>query len=231
MKDKNLLKRVICGIMIGCMTLTSGIFAFAGENIAKEEDFNSAVIQRTDNPQNYMEDALKKLVQEGKITKEKADIILEYKGKKRQEYNKLTEEQKQQIKKSWEKKGFLRQMEEEGIITKAEAEAIRTKLREMRETRITDALNSLVEKGVISKDDVSNIESYLTKVRDERKAEYEKVRNMTESERKEYYKSKKADKKDIITRMVEEKIITEKQAEELQKVLPELGRQRARGRR
>lgn len=51
---------------------------------------------------------------------------------------------------------------------------------------------------------------------------------MNEEQRKEYFRKVKKDRKDIITRMVEEKVITKKQAEELRKALPELTKYRTK---
>lgn len=228
MKKKALVRNIICIVLAGCMTFFSGLTTFAASNAidGKAEKIN--FVQRISKQKHYLEDAINKLVEEGKITKEKADKIIEYKKKRVEEFKKLPMEKKQQSREPWQKKGLLDSMQEDGIITSEDANAIRAKIREIREARFSGAINELVSKGVLTKDDVSNIESYLIKVRDEKKAEYEKLKDMNEEQRKEYFRKVKKDRKDIITRMVEEKVITKKQAEELRKALPELTKYRTK---
>lgn len=228
MKNKKLIKISVCSILIGCMTLSYQASAFAEKNNIATASIKGKLIQNVDHPKQYLEDAINKLVEEGKLNKDKVDKIIEYKEKRAKEFKNLTKEQQQQIKKECKRKSLLKDMEEAGILTEAEAEAIREKLREMRKTRITVALNALVEQGILSKDDVRRIENYLIKAGDYRKSEYEKLKGMTESQRKEYFKNRKRDTRDIIEKMLEDKIITEKQAEEIRKALPELSKRRFR---
>ncbi|HPW42145.1 MAG TPA: hypothetical protein PLW98_11575, partial [Bacillota bacterium] len=101
---------------------------------------------------------------------------------------------------------------------------IREKLREMKEARVADGLQGLIDKGVLTKDDINNIRSYLLKVREERKSSVEKLKSMTPEERKAYFKEHKNERKDIITKMVEDKVITKEQAEEIRKAIPELSK-------
>lgn len=113
-------------------------------------------------------------------------------------------------------------MVQEGIITEEEAGVIREKLLEMKEARFTDGLQGLVDKGVLTAKDIENIRSYMVKVREERKANIEKLKSMTPEDRKAYFKEYRKGRKDILTNMVDEKVITKEQAEEIRKALPEL---------
>ncbi|MGE5679074.1 MAG: hypothetical protein ACM3ZR_13550, partial [Pseudomonadota bacterium] len=100
------------------------------------------------------------------------------------------------------------------------------KLKEMKEARLQGGLQELVDKGVLTGKDIDNIRSYMLKVRKEREQQLEKLRSMTAEERKEFYEKSKRDKKDIITKMVEDKVITEEQAKEIKKAIPELDKPR-----
>ena len=164
------------------------------------------------------------MVQEGSLTREKADKILEYKQKRNEKLKKLPIEQKAQMKKQGGRGSLLKALVEEGIITEEEAKSIREKLREMKEARVADGLQGLIDKGVLTKDDINNIRSYLLKVREERKSSVEKLKSMTPEERKAYFKEHKNERKDIITKMVEDKVITKEQAEEIRKAIPELSK-------
>jgi len=225
MKMNKLFKLFICGMMSSALIIASGHPTIADENKTLVFNNYKTYEEPADTSRMPLENALEQLVKEGKLTKEKADKILEYSKNKAKELKKLSIEERQQYKQH-KGKGFLRQLEEEGVITPEEAREIREKLHELKEARISAALDSLVAKGVLSKDDAANVQSYLVKLRDEKKEEFDKVQKMSDSERKEYFKSRKAERKDVITRMVEDKVITEKQAEELRKALPELGKLR-----
>jgi len=178
------------------------------------------------NHKQFLEEAVIKLMEEGKLTKEKAEKILEYKKKKADELSKLPEQKKIQMKKQRNKGSLLKDLEQEGIITEAEAQAIRTKLYEMKEARLADGMQGLVDKGVLTTNDIEKIRSYMVKVREERKEQLEKLKTMTPEEREEYFKNAKKDRKDIITRMVEDNVITKNQAEEIKKAIPELNKSR-----
>lgn len=226
MKRIMIVRGTICAILVICMTFFAGISTFA-ENIAASAPNSELTLKMiSDNNKRYLEDAVIKLVQEGKLSKDKAEKILEYKRKKTEELSKLTKEQKNQMKKQYSKVSLLSELKQEGIITEGEAQIIRLKLFEMKEARLADGMQGLVDKGVLTSKDIDNIRSYMVKAREERKIRLEKFKSMTPEERKAYFKEAKKEQKDIITRMVEDKVLTEKQAEEIKKAVPELNRSR-----
>lgn len=205
--------RALCSALIVCIIFFAGIAAFADNN-------TPSVVKG----KHYLEEAVEKMVQEGSLTREKADKILEYKQKRKDELKKLPIEQRAQMKKQGGRGSLLKALVQEGIITEEEAKTIREKLREMKEARVADGLQGLIDKGVLTKDDINNIRSYLLKVREERKASIEKLKSMTPEERKAYFKEHRNERKDIITKMVEDKVITKEQAEEIRKAIPELNK-------
>lgn len=214
----------ILTVLLICATVFSGFSAFAETDITSDPTLcNAAGITVHDN-KHYLEEAVIKLMEEGKLSKEKVEKILEYKKKRANELNKLTKENKNQIKNQRKKGSLLRDLIQDGIITEAEAQTIKSKLKEMKEARLEGGLQDLVDRGVLSGEDINNIRSYMVKVREERKDQIEKLRTMTPEERKAYFESNKNGRKDIINRMVEDKVITEKQAEEIKKAIPELSK-------
>jgi membrane peptidoglycan carboxypeptidase len=149
------------------------------------------------------------------LSKEKAEKILEYKRKKADEFIKGKEENKIQNKKG----SLLKELVQERIITESEAQTIKKKLREMKDARLSDDLKGLVDRGVLSANDIDNIRNYMLKDREERKVRLEKLKSMTPEERKVYFEETKKARKDILTKMVEDKVITEEQAKEIRKVI------------
>lgn len=184
--------------------------------------------KKADNHKNYLEDAVQKLVKEGKLTKEKGDKILQYKKQKAEEYSKLSKEDKLKLKKECKKGSLLKELKEKGIITNQEAKLIVEKLHQMKDERLNTGLQGLVDKGVLTAADIDNIRKYMLKDREERKALFEKLKSMSPEERKAYFNEHKGERKDILTRMVDDKVITSKQAEEIRKAVPELSKKKHR---
>ncbi len=226
MKNIKTAKNALCAILVICMTFFAGISILAENNTVAAPNAEATLKISADNHKQYLEDAVIKLVQEGKLSKDKAERILEFKQKKSDELSKLTKEQRVQMKKQCKKASLLKELTQEGIITEAEAQVIRLKLHEMKEARLADGMQGLVDKGVLTAKDIDNIRNYMVKTREERKERIEKLKSMTPDERKEYFKETKKDRKDIITKMVEDKVITEKQADEIRKAVPELDKSR-----
>lgn len=224
MRNTKPIRAAFCVSLAACMIFSSGISTFAENSISAYTGKEAPVSISADNHKHYLEEAVVKLMQEGKLTKEKTERILEFKKKRAEELSKLTKEQREQMKKQCKKGSLLKELKQQGIITDAEAQLIKAKLHEMKEERLTTGLQGLVEKGVLTATDVDNMRSYMLKVREERKAKIEKLKEMTPEQRKAYFKEHKGERKDILSRMVEDKVITGTQAEEIRKAVPELSK-------
>lgn len=90
-----------------------------------------------------------------------------------------------------------------------------------REGKFSKALDTMVERKVITKDKAEEIKSYLVKHKEERKEIHDKIKSMTEEERKEFFRSNKKKRKGIIEKMIEDGVITKEQGTELRKALKE----------
>jgi len=74
-------------------------------------------------------------------------------------------------------------------------------------------VSALVTDGVIDQTTADGITAYVTKIQTEQKAEMEKVKSMTASEKKAYFESKKSTTKtSLLDELVSESIITQDQA-------------------
>lgn len=89
-----------------------------------------------------------------------------------------------------------------------------------KEERMTKALESLVEKGVLKSEDVDKIMEYIRTQREEKKKMFDKMKEMDREQRKEFVKNYYRDKMNIWDKMVKDNVITEQQAEEIKKVIP-----------
>lgn len=69
-------------------------------------------------------------------------------------------------------------------------------------------------------DQVDKIAASIKATNDTRKAEFEKIKDMTDQERREYVQSIKDSYKDSIKTLVENGTITEAQEKEVRKILP-----------
>lgn len=213
--------KIICAVLVTCILFVPGIQAFSDKGPAAAYGLGTEERVNLHHGGQYLEEAVLKLVQEGRLAKDKAEKILEFRKKKAEE---LKKSGRKQLKKQHGKGSLLGDMVREGIITQAEAQLIKEKLLEMKDKRLGDGMQSLVDKGVLTEKDIENMRNYMLKIREERKARIDKLSTMTPEERKEYFKKADKERKDIITRMVEDNIITNSQGEELRKAVPELGR-------
>jgi competence protein ComGC len=82
-------------------------------------------------------------------------------------------------------------------------------------------LDALVTAGTITQAQEDSILQYVNEKDAERKAEMEKVKNMTKEERDAYFKDKTKEKFDLFSELVSKEIITQAQADEISKNVKE----------
>jgi len=164
------------------------------------------------NMQEGIETVLEDLVASGVITRTKADELKSYIRKKEEEQkaeiekfkNMTPEERKTQFE---ENKGrimprrvdILEDAVTEGMLTKDEAGAIKDKIaeinEEMRQKRLSDALNALVQKGTISQEQMDKILQYIENKEKQMKEMMDSIKAMTPEERRQYMQSNMGDKR------------------------------------
>lgn len=162
---------------------------------------------------------LERLVKKGAITQEKSNAIMKYIDEKNQAIKNMTEEQRKAYKSS-RKVSFFEEMKNAGIVSDADIKAIKEEKSRMHDEKLTEKLNTLVQKGVITSSDVTKIKDYMKAEREEHQKNFEKIKTMTEEERKEYFKNNKMQRKNVIEKMVEDKVITKEQAKEIKNAVP-----------
>ncbi|MGE5633076.1 MAG: hypothetical protein ACM3TR_18565 [Caulobacteraceae bacterium] len=221
MGKQKALKVILCSILVLSMVLPARLTVFAADDRAgsvSNAESAKSCIKETDKKGDTFEKALNELVQEGKLSKEKARKIIEFKKERKKEIKKQIEEQKI-TKQQCGRMSLMAELKKAGIITDAEALAIRAKLHELKMEKTREFLEGLVAKGVLKESNVKDIENYMNKAWEESREEHEKLKSMTPEERKAYFENKKSEHKDIITKMVEDKLLTETQAAEVRKAL------------
>lgn len=82
--------------------------------------------------------------------------------------------------------------------------------------------DSFVEDGTLTQEQADKIKAYMEDKAEERKAEMEKVKDMSEDERKAYFESMKDEtREDPLSELVSENIISQEQADTIKESMPE----------
>lgn len=140
-----------------------------------------------------------------------------------------------------ERKDMLSTLVEKGVITQTEADAIKavqnTKQAEQKlnqqankQEHMTSALNKLVESNVITSAQLIKINEFMTVNQETRATEIEKIKAMTQEERVAYLKTNAGNKSTMLTQLVTDKVLTQTQADAVEKVLHSRGSQKGFGR-
>lgn len=126
---------------------------------------------------------------------------------------------------------------EKGVITQTEADAIEavqeTKQAEQRAKQLeytTSALNNLVKDNVITAEQVVKITEHMSKQQAARTAEMEKIKAMTQEERTAYFESNTDNRGNMLAQLVTDNVLTQAQADAIEKVLHPRGFQKDFGR-
>lgn len=159
-----------------------------------------------------LNEALVELVEDGKISKDKAGSINEYLDKK-------SEENRGNSEGTLKKQSLLDELKEQNIITSDEEKLIREEIEEQIDERLKEKLEGLEKKGVLTEKNVKNIVKYYRSRRALKKAELQKMSGMSEEEKKAYIEKMNQKMKSPFEEMVEKKIITKQQADEVKKIL------------
>ncbi len=140
----------------------------------------------------------------------------------------MTEEERKaymESKKDEERIDPISDMVKSGIITQTQADKIKEAMPahmqkgDMKFFKVEMDLTKLVESKVIDQATADKMTEYMQKKHEEMKADMEKVKAMTEEERKEYFESKKVKVKlDILSDMVDNGVITQTQADAIKAV-------------
>lgn len=186
---------------------------------------------------------LTEMVKEGTLTQKEADKITAYKKEKEksiqeemEKVKNMTEEERKVYftNKKTEGQNLLSELVSKGIITQAKADLIKAKMeqraQEMKTARLNEIksqLKTLVTKGTINQAQADKVLDYMNqvqgKVRIEKgkldETEKDKIRNMTEEERKAYFEKIRGEKGSFLKELVDNGTLTQEQVNEISKVI------------
>lgn len=142
------------------------------------------------------------LVKEGVIKQEKADEIKAY----------------------LDKKDLFTDLVKNNILTQEQANTIKSKLNELaqkaRQQHLKDSLKALVDKGTLTQAQVDKILTKHDNFDKDRDALFDKVKNMTQEERRQYMQDNKVEPQNLIDQLVTDGTITQDQANALANIFP-----------
>ncbi|QCX34088.1 hypothetical protein FDN13_10430 [Caloramator sp. E03] len=181
-----------------------------------------------------LNEVLDSLVKDGKITSTQKEKIVSYvkikedeRKAEKEKLKKMDEKQREEYFKNAKKnvkKDMFDDLVDQKVITQQQADTIKKALFEKnKSTKIENfksQLENQVKTGIITKDEENKIIEYMNKKINEKKAEMEKVKNMTSEERKAYFENKKSQpKSDFYKELVDQGILTQEKADNLKKAM------------
>lgn len=219
------MSKLICSLLVCSMVFSFGLLTFAQDHSDLVDNLKSATLVRRAVNEEFVvhrhggfKAAIDKLVEEGKLSREKAEQIDQYLKQRREAQRNKDKSEKQDIKRGF-KHGMLSDLVKEKIITEAEAEAIRNKFKEMKDQALNEKLNVLVQKGTITQLQADKVKVYFKDARQAKEEQFKKLENMTEEQRKAFFKEYK--KVGPMTKLVEDGVLTQQQVQELRKAMKE----------
>ncbi|MCK9216430.1 MAG: hypothetical protein M0P77_00710 [Firmicutes bacterium] len=102
-----------------------------------------------------------------------------------------------------------------------------SKADDSKREKFTKDLESLVENGVITNEELLKIKDYFQIEREEKKKLFEQMKDMTEEQRRQHMQDYRKNKTNVIDKMVQDKVITQEQAESIKKIMPKHKRRKS----
>lgn len=244
MNRKKLMGKIITAVIAGGVLISAGTAAFAASSTSTNTNTTQQEAKMDmKNPTDMMKTELDKLVTAGTITQDQETTILnkatEEQTERKAEMDKvknMTEAERQtyfESKKTTEKTSFLSSLVTDGTLTQTQADTIKNAMPQgpggkgdgkhggMSSEKIKTQLDTLVTAGTITQDEETKIISYFTEQETVRKAEMDKVKDMSEADRKAYFESKKTTTKtDMFSELVTAGIITQDKADAIKAAMP-----------
>lgn len=188
-----------------------------------------------------MTSKLQDLVSNGTLTSTQSDAILT-------QINSLTQERQTEMDKiktmtQEEHKAYLqanrpqktdmmKSLVDNGTLTQEQAtavqEALQGKNTEQRQANLTGKLQELVSNGTLTSTQSDAIINQINSLTQQRQTEMDKVKSMTQEERKAYLQANRPQKTDILKSLVDDGTLTQEQADAVSKVFP-FGNHRSHG--
>lgn len=246
MNRKKIMNKILTAVIAGGVLVSAGTAAFAASTSSSSTGTNTTRKEARMNKENksdMMKTELDKLVTAGTITEAQKTAILDKVSQQQSErqaemdkVKSMTEAERQtyfESKKTTEKTDLLSSLVTDGTLTQAQADTIKSALPQghggkgnkrgggMSSEKIKTQLDTLVTAGTITQDEEDKIISYMTAKQTERQTEMDKVKDMSEADRKAYFESKKTtEKTDMFSELVSAGIITQDKADAIKAAMP-----------
>ena len=212
MKSISLKTKIVTGLITGGMLLSSVSLAFATTTEPLNHNGRAPLGNECRQQKGNLEATLKSGVSSNIITQDESDKILAYKNSK----IKTKDKKEKDITK---KPDLFKELVSNKILSQAKADALKSSERIQRETKRQENLQANLKKLVtdktITQDQANKIKDAITKAKDVKKADFEKTKNMTKEERKEYMDSNKIKHINPLKSLVDNKTITQAQADKI----------------
>ena len=224
-------KKAVSGIVLGCLLLSLGGLVVAKDVQAANESRQQAAFQTCrPNPGGSMtqhfSSTLAALVEKGTITQEQSDKIASFFREKRAEHRANREKMKnsqpgERAEKAQELGKQSQQMAKDlaaaAGLSDTQAKDVLAALRppQMHEKmggRITGKLGELVSQGNITQEQSDKLLAFFKEKYAQRQAEFEKMKTMTEDERKAYFAQKRNGRPDFAAELTTAGDLTDAQA-------------------
>jgi len=186
--------------------------------------------------QQQISDSLKSLVEKGTITLEQSDKILkQFEDAKKdrealaQKMENMTLKEIRQYMQDNQRKpqNPINQLVSDGVISQEQADAFQATMKEtaqkQKRQQISDGLKALVEKKTITQEQAAKILKQLEAAQKDREALFEKAKDMTPEERRQYMRNNKGKFQNPISQLVEDGTITQEQAKAIRDIFPHKG--------
>ncbi|MBM7870458.1 glutamyl-tRNA reductase [Clostridium pascui] len=253
MRSKKLMVKVMTGLIAAGLTLSAGISASAKSDDAAASNGKLTITQgkvgnkRAISSEN-IKTQLESLVESGTITKEQSDKITEFINAQKEERkaemekvkNMTVEERKAyfESQKDTKKTDIFKTLVDNGVISQDQADKIKASFPQEKDSGkrfgykikvnsegLKTTLDALVGSGGITQAKEDKIISFMNEKSETMKAEMEKVKNMTEDERKAYFESKKdTERIDIFKELVDNGTLTQTEVDAIKAAMPKMER-------
>ena len=214
MKSISLKTKIVTGLITGGMLLSSVSLAFAATDKPLSTSEKAPLRNEFRQPKGNLEATLKLGVSSNIITQAESDKISAYeKGK-----IKVKVKDKKQNNRT-EKPDIFKELVDKGIVTQVKADALKAKEHTQRDAKRQKDLETNLAKRVtdktITEAQANKIKDAMVKAEATRKADFEKIKTMTQEERKTYMDSNKANHIDPLKALVDNGTITQAQADKI----------------
>ena len=249
MRSKKLMVKIMTGLIAAGLSLSTIVSVSAKSDDTTVSNTKSTIAQ---NKKGAFGGAIKTqldtFVKSGIITQDQSDKIVEFINEKNEtkkaemeKCKSMTEEERKtyfENKKSTEKTNIFKELVDSGVINQDQADKLKAALPEkkgvgkemghggkMNSENLKTTLDALVKSGKLTQAKEDKIISFMNEKDEARKAEMEKVKNMTKDERKAYFESQKGtEKTNMFKQLVDDGILTQAEVDAIKSALPKMER-------